>query len=378
MKRTLLQLIIPLFILLPIGLHAQDIHFTQFGAAPLQLNPAFTGAFGGEMRVIANYRNQWETVPVPYNTYAFSIDSKIQTLKQYNYFGIGASVYSDEAGDLNFKTNSYQLLLSYNIFLGSLSSRRGDFYMRLGFQGGQINQRFDYDNIHLENPDQEIYVDPSISYLDYGLGMLVTYVEPQAYVYGGLSTYHFQRPNVSFYNQVLPSDITPGANLSSTAGEALFQKLNVQFGGDFTTLDGSISFAPDVLYSRQFVHQELLVGGYLRFNQFKFKKSKGPTNVNWSVGTWYRVGDALILATKWDYSNILSFGISYDMNISNAREATLGYGALEVSISYMLQTKRTKGAPSHSGGLRKRVKCPRISKGPFYENPWYRERGLAR
>ncbi len=41
---------------------AQDAEFTQFYAAPLNLNPALTGA-GKCHRITTNYRNQWSGKP---------------------------------------------------------------------------------------------------------------------------------------------------------------------------------------------------------------------------------------------------------------------------------------------------------------------------
>ena len=56
---------------------AQDVHFTQFNAAPLIVNPAFTGNFSGKMRASAIYRDQWRSVTVPFKTIAISVDAPI-------------------------------------------------------------------------------------------------------------------------------------------------------------------------------------------------------------------------------------------------------------------------------------------------------------
>ena len=56
---------------------AQDIHFSMFYASPITLNPALTGVFDGTYRVAAIYRNQWQSVSTPYNTFAASFDIKL-------------------------------------------------------------------------------------------------------------------------------------------------------------------------------------------------------------------------------------------------------------------------------------------------------------
>ena len=48
--------------------HAQDIHFSQFFETPLLRNPALAGIFSGDLRIQAVYRNQWNSVTVPYQT----------------------------------------------------------------------------------------------------------------------------------------------------------------------------------------------------------------------------------------------------------------------------------------------------------------------
>jgi hypothetical protein len=41
------------------SMHAQDIHYTMFDMAPLEMNPAQTGFFAGTFRVGGIYRTQW-------------------------------------------------------------------------------------------------------------------------------------------------------------------------------------------------------------------------------------------------------------------------------------------------------------------------------
>ena len=73
-------LIFILFITLSNGITCQDIHFSQFNLAPLNLNPAMTGSFNGDYRFVGNLRNQWSSVTVPYKTFAFSVEKN----KVYN------------------------------------------------------------------------------------------------------------------------------------------------------------------------------------------------------------------------------------------------------------------------------------------------------
>ncbi|HMZ89019.1 MAG TPA: type IX secretion system membrane protein PorP/SprF, partial [Chitinophagales bacterium] len=50
--------------------YAQDIHFSQFFAAPILVNPANTGNFIGSARIGLNYRDQWGSVTIPYRTFS--------------------------------------------------------------------------------------------------------------------------------------------------------------------------------------------------------------------------------------------------------------------------------------------------------------------
>ncbi len=53
---------------------AQDIHYSQFYASPLTLNPALTGVNECNYRIGAMYRNQWKSVTTPYQTPSISFE----------------------------------------------------------------------------------------------------------------------------------------------------------------------------------------------------------------------------------------------------------------------------------------------------------------
>ena len=58
---------------------AQDLHFSQFYASPLTLNPALTGALNGRYRMAMIYRDQWNKVlDSPYSSTSAAIDLRMR------------------------------------------------------------------------------------------------------------------------------------------------------------------------------------------------------------------------------------------------------------------------------------------------------------
>jgi hypothetical protein len=55
-----------------------------------------------------------------------------------------------------------------------------------------------------------------------------------------------------------------------------------------------------------------------------------------SLGGFYRIKDAFIIAANMDYRNF-NVGLSYDINTSKLREATNRRGGFEISIIYIFK-----------------------------------------
>src|SRR5690606_39441451 len=84
------------------ALKAQDPEFSQYYAAPLYLNPAFSGT-SVDHRFIANYRNQWPNIPHAFETYAFSYDYNLDIHNS----GLGLLLTTDKAGTANLQSTQF-------------------------------------------------------------------------------------------------------------------------------------------------------------------------------------------------------------------------------------------------------------------------------
>ena len=93
---------------------AQDIHFSQYYNIPLNINPALTGVFKEDIRIAGNYRSQWNTVPVSYQTFSAAFDMKYAHPSiQNGYFAFGGVFNRDQAGDSDLSLSQISLSASY-------------------------------------------------------------------------------------------------------------------------------------------------------------------------------------------------------------------------------------------------------------------------
>ena len=124
---------------------AQDIHYTQFYASPLNLNPAGAGVFYGDYRFAANYRNQWSALGTPFNSMSLSYDMKLfKRQLDGNYIGVGLLINNDKAGDAKFGIMQANLAVSFN---KSLNADQNHF-ISVGMQYGYA-QRSEIGRAHV-------------------------------------------------------------------------------------------------------------------------------------------------------------------------------------------------------------------------------------
>ena len=325
-------------------LHAQDIHFSQFYASPLTLNPALTGVMNCNNRFTANYRNQWASIlkSDAYNTYSVSYDRKIP-VGQYDYFGLGGALWSDVAGSLNFGT--LKGLLSVSFSKRMFGDRNSSHYLVLGANGGVTQRRIDF---HLarwgDQHDGDGGFDPDVTsqedingtfdrdnflFADVGVGLLwFSVFDKNNNVYIGGAYDHLNRPNQSFNSQnTIP----------------LFSKYTVHAGGEFLVTK-NMSLLPGAVMLKQGPSFEVNAGTSLRF-------LLGESGQAVQFGVWSRIAnqlseslllDAFILSARFDY-NEFSIGFSYDINTSQLNQATNANGSFEFSLIYKICGVENRG-----------------------------------
>ena len=308
-------------------LNAQDIHFSQFNFSPLNQNPANTNLFDGDYRFVGNYKNQWPTVPVKYNTVSLSAEMNFITLKNNDRFGGGILLYWDQEGDSRFTSLNADLSLSYIKALGKDSHH----FISLGLQLGLINRSFDYNQLNFDNqwngdvfnpavPINESFAQTHVTAFDLGTGIAYKYIKDDRTNFTvGLGVMHLNSPKMSFYNDN-SSDLKPRLTVHTRAQIKVSKKIDI---------------VPEVMYQRQQTKQEVDLGGHIKYHL----DVKTAHAVALNLGAYGRTGDAGWLLAGVDYDN-WQVNMSYDINFSNLTAASRYNGGIELSVIYILA--RTK------------------------------------
>jgi type IX secretion system PorP/SprF family membrane protein len=295
------------------GALAQDMHFTQFYASPLYLNPAFAGADVCS-RVSLTYRNQWPGISKTYRSYLASAD---------HYFvgkSIGAGILfaSDVAGSGDLKTTLVNAQVAYEARLTK------KLFMRLGLQPGIGIRSVNFSKLvfgdQIRNGGATVE-DPTQTkvFFDIGAGTLFY----TAHYWAGFSAYHLNQPNQSLRQE--PDGIVP-------------VRFSFHAGGKYAlnedeTEDLKKKFvSPAFNYRHQNKFDQLDIGFYYIQSMF-------------NLGFWYRGiplkhyepgysnNDAIAVLVGLRTPRF-NCGYSYDITIS--RLSSLSHGAHEITVAYQL------------------------------------------
>ncbi|MCB0569044.1 MAG: type IX secretion system membrane protein PorP/SprF [Phaeodactylibacter sp.] len=297
-------------------LKGQDPVYSQFFAAPLQINPAFAGTTLSP-RVTVNYRNQWSPYQGGYDTYSVSYEQSIESLNS----GLGIMVMGDDEGNGIYSTTRFSAIYGYRVQVNR------DLAIRFGIQAGLIQRRLDWDLLIL--PDQ---IDPiegptgpggplpsedlppdnlNRSMFDIGAGIL-------AYgqrAYGGLSLQHLNSPDESLLE--VNNNLGVGIPLRITLHGGV--EIPLQTGNNRR---GEAFISPNLLIMKQGEFAQVNGGAYFGLGKF-------------FAGAWYRHTinnvDAAIALAGVRYG-IFRLGYSFDFTLSRLNLQRSG-GSHELSLS---------------------------------------------
>lgn len=322
-------------------LRAQDPQFSQFYAAPLYHNPAFTGA-AHKGRLVANYRNQWPSIPGAFVTTAFSVDNYF---KAYNS-GFGITAYRDQAGTGGLSTNSISMSYAYEVNFSSEWNGRG------GLSFGYANRNVDFTKLTFRDQLNANFIpiptsDPAQSslnraqYFDISSGFLIY----SKHLWVGGSIMHMNQPNQSLLGATakLPMRFTVMAGMKIPLQKRIY-------GSGYGDKDIEKSISPSILFKRQGDFQQLDLGAYLTIKPLIVGMwYRGLPVANYSRGLYNQDALVWLLGFKHDF---FSIGYSYDLTISKLGPGTAG--SHEISLSYEFDNpKRRKKRASP-------IPCPKF------------------
>ncbi|HHB77596.1 MAG TPA: type IX secretion system membrane protein PorP/SprF, partial [Saprospiraceae bacterium] len=174
--------------------YGQDAVFSQYYAAPVKFNPAFTGLT--QMPLInLNYRNQWPGFQKAYVTYNVGYSQFFEK----KHSGVGLYVQADNAGNGLYVTNEVKGLYAYQL------EPTKDIFLKLGIEAGVMSNHVGWEKLLF--PDDidpktggsgqpvEVIDPSSKTYLDIGAGVLLY----NKHFYVGYAMSHLNTPN----NQLL-------------------------------------------------------------------------------------------------------------------------------------------------------------------------------
>lgn len=337
MKKILLGL--GLITALPIASIAQDIHFSQYYASPLTLNPAMTGLVNRDYRVSANYRTQnYSFSTVPYVTASVAYDMPILAgkLPEGDALGIGVLAFYDKAGTGALSNLSGGLSLAYHKALGQNKEHMVSF----GVQALFVSKSINFDKLRFEDqldprmpgaylPTNELFANQDVSYPDFNAGIMYTgRIDHKSTLYAGVSYFHLTRPEEKF----LGSGTSENIKINS--------RYNIHVGGS-TELNDNIALFGSGMFQRQGEAQEILLGAAVGFILNPQHKEEVGNTVLY-LGSWYRFNDAFIPYIGLEWTSF-QLGFSFDATVSKQQQLTMGQGAYEVSLIYNgLFNKRVK------------------------------------
>lgn len=325
-KLLIISLVLSFFSL---TLSAQDIHFTQFYASPLSLNPANTGNYTGDWRVMNNYRTQWRALQDPYNTISFGYDRPIYYFNEK--FSAGVFFVNDKSGVAGLSIN--KLMIS-----GAYHKEINKHVFHIGLQTGYVMKQYSMESVTFDSQfDNSIYGTPgnyslpssvfnnslpngeneddNTSYMDLNLGLMWSKKIRNMHPNVGISFFHLNNPKEMFFED----------------GE-LKSRLPVRkvIHGEIKIDLASFFVRPRVLYMGQKKATDAIFGTDLGYN-LPLNSIKAETIY---LGSYFRHGfsskmDASIFVAGLGFKNF-DIGISYDINVSDLNNK----GALEFSIIY--------------------------------------------
>ena len=340
---------------------AQDPQFSQFYAAPLYINPAFTGA-SEYTRFGINYRNQWPSLNATFVTFSFYADHYLPNANS----GIGMIITTDREGTEGLQSTSIGLSYAYQIKLSD------NLVFRPGINIGFTTRDANFSNLIFASQIDPVTgaingpTDPAVtgsnlktSFLDIAAGGIFY----SRNLFLGIAAHHLNEPDQSLLAESVTGPNNPVSALPMRLSIHGGYKITIGKGPlrkDLTYTYAERSLTPVFQYKSQGPFDILDVGAYLHlepinlgvwYRGYPLKKFEVPATGG-NVAQVFPQNEALIFSLGVTTSEF-QIGYSYDYTLSDLGIAS--GGAHEFSIAYYLNFKKPVRVPRDQW----KIPCPK-------------------
>lgn len=307
-----------LFFFISLDSYGQDIHFSEFYASPINLNPALTGQFDGSLRAGMGYRDQYRAVASPYQTLSVFADFRENGMNgRKNSFGYGLILNADIAGDAGMGTYQVGLPFALHFALTStdilslgavpslniLTVRSED--LRYGDQFGGFMYNIESVSAETGNLGSPLY---------FSLAAGINYtkrISTRATASAGVSAYNINSPNQSLYENTtteLPRRFAFHGLYRFAIGDAM-------------------DIVPLAKFAMQSTHRQLMFGGQI----YQYLPQLSVRSINYGISFRALDYDAVIANFGFVYY-LFYVGFNYDFNVSKLSAVSNSRGAFEMHI----------------------------------------------
>jgi type IX secretion system PorP/SprF family membrane protein len=352
--------------LFALTLGAQDVHYTLHNYAPLWLNPANTGSFSGSVRVGGIYRGQWHSLNGISSPTAYADAPLAFGLRKQDWVGVGFSLVSDNAGDFNISSTFFGFSGSYHLAL----DKKRENVVTLGVQYGSTSYGLKVGGVPIQ--ERNITTDLGGQGLE-GSEFPMTSDDDM----GNSNSYNDLNAGVKLKvlmdkkkDNIFEAGVAM-LHLNAPKRQSLTTIQMVPMGTDPTALERGGDNDEDTRRRKPTIHAharlDMEMSEKWRFQPTAFFQTANSTSslslqawgrralkndMGLRMGLGYRTGDAAKVLVGID-SGQLRAALSYDITLSQARNANSYQGAFEVSAAYIFNIyKKPVVTP--------KILCPRL------------------
>lgn len=310
---------IPLSIMLPTTVSAQDAHYSQFYNAPTLLNPGMTGHISGNYRMALMFRNQWASILSSggFNTPSLAADFNIDWSSRSSV-GFGALFINDRTPGSVLTSTTSLLGLGFHISIDPFEKH----YLSIGYQHGIITRRLNVANLTFEDDliggAPENFENTASSHQDARMGIVWT-------------SYFTDYINLKIGTAFI--HLVPFAEKFIALNNTIHTRAVFHSELEYTMLNGKFTFRPHFLYMKQGTFQQTVLGLIANYNLVE--------GTSLYFGTSYRFNDAAIIVAGLELAEAIRIAVSYDLNTSALSAVTNGNGSIEISLQYTGQFARS-------------------------------------